>query len=77
MPLFNFNFQKKIVKIPEPVLIKETIQSIEPVPVMTKEIKKKDVKPKLLNKIKVKNDSKVKLTKKTKEIHISENEDSE
>jgi hypothetical protein len=79
MPLFTLSFRKTLKKS---ILVKDVPVVPVDIPVVIKapRIKKEDVKPKLKNIIKVKNDSKVKLKniiKKTKEIHLSENEDSE
>jgi len=75
MPVFNYSFQKKLKK-PDPIIIQKT----EDIPRNVSVIKKEDIKPKLKNKIKVKNNSNVKLknlTKKIKDIHIEEAEDTD
>jgi hypothetical protein len=79
MPLFTLSFRKTLKKS---ILVKDTPIIPVDIPVLIEEprFKKEDVKPKLKKIIKVKNDSKVKLKKiikKTKEFHLSENEDSE
>jgi hypothetical protein len=77
MPLFTLSFRKTISKT------KSITPKVIPVmeePIEVSQNKKEDIKPKLKNKIKVKNNSKVKLknlTKKIKEIHIEENEDTD
>jgi hypothetical protein len=79
MPLFTLSFRKPFNKS---ILVKDipVVPVDIPVVIEAPRIKKEDIKPKLKKIIKVKNDSKVKLKsliKKTKEIHLSENEDSE
>ena len=77
MPLFTLNFRKRLIKpSPEPVILPK----VEKLPEYVSETKKEDVKSVSKNKIKVKNNSTVKLknlSKKLKEIHISEDEDTE